>query len=785
MKKTIITMILILKTVFFTSVIKVNAAEFDTLSNSERNQIAEGLNIASTNNTLGMGTGYKIFDVNSSHFNNAILVSERSDQDSDSVTGSSMTEISKEYGSKFGLSGEAGLALPVYNVGFSVSSNFNLDTSGISGTIQDEYYEYYEVKKKMKIAQINWNALDLETVLTTDFKNELAKVDSLLSAKALLEKYGTHVYDNYYFGGVLSISRYVASEKNIQSEYESRNMSLSLKGHISAAISAMANQTDYNMASKEVNTSNTQTTSKISMSGGNNLNALTPTDLFTYKQEYMSEYETGFIYQAWLNSVGRGDMLRVVDAERPTAIWDLLNRNNLLSNEVLVYLKQAFDILTYEQYAQNSLLLNEMPNYIESINYSYNNHMNNLSVTSNNLILPPGVTADFNFGTLLLDKYEETDIDFSIISGSIHGKMNGQTLTINSNTKGQKIVIQLLIKDVPILRFNISIDEGSFLRGFGTKEQPYLISDNSEWTQFIQNDDYFDKHFELINDIDLKGRDYLSGGGEGKKEFTGSLNGNGYTISNATIKSAENWNYIGVFGINKGSISNIKLDNIIVLNDGVNTASNFGSINAGILVGQNLGVIDKVSIKNSAIRIAGQLDANSSINVGGVVGNNLNQVNLTSIKNSHITGLSYLGLGNVNIGGIAGYLSSGTISNSYVSNNKINATTFTQADKTSASYNLGGLVGFATNSNISFVAIYKNEFNQNDKSFGNLSGYTQENTKFINAFYESISSNAVNGKTVSGTRNYRTLTLTNISNSEWNRDWREDENGNPVLRWED
>ena len=41
---------------------------------------------------------------------------------------------------------------------------------------------------------------------------------------------------------------------------------------------------------------------------------------------------------------------------------------------------------------------------------------------------------------------------------------------------------------------------------------------------------------------------------------------------------------------------------IIVLNDGVNTTSNFGSINTGILVGQNLGVIDKVSIKNSAIK---------------------------------------------------------------------------------------------------------------------------------------------------------------------------------------
>ena len=54
---------------------------------------------------------------------------------------------------------------------FSIS-NFNLDTSGISGTIQDEYYEYYELKK-MKIAQINWNTLDLETVLTADFKNEL------------------------------------------------------------------------------------------------------------------------------------------------------------------------------------------------------------------------------------------------------------------------------------------------------------------------------------------------------------------------------------------------------------------------------------------------------------------------------------------------------------------------------------------------------------------------------------------------------------------------------------
>ena len=206
-----------------------------------------------------------------------------------------------------------------------------------------------------------------------------------------------------------------------------------------------------------------------------------------------------------------------------------------------------------------------------------------------------------------------------------------------------------------------------FEDGDGSVLNPYEIS-NINQLQYMNR--YLDANFVLVNDIDASIADTLNGGtgfepvGTQAEPFTGSLNGNNYTITDLEMNRAEQM-YTGLFGvIEGGKVENLALVDARItggertgaiagenrgeiLNSYSNSAEISGSSYTGGLVGINQGIIDDSYA-------SGNVDGENY--TGGLSGNNPGE-----ISNSYFTGTL---TGNDYSGGVAGS-NSGTIFRSY------------------------------------------------------------------------------------------------------------------------
>ena len=110
------------------------------------------------------------------------------------------------------------------------------------------------------------------------------------------------------------------------------------------------------------------------------------------------------------------------------------------------------------------------------------------------------------------------------------------------------ISISLILMSVPA--FAIS--------GSGTEANPYLISSASDILR-IHND--LDGYYKLTADINMQGIEYEPVGNEYEGAFTGTIDGNGHTISNLNINLPEN-KYVGLVGFLEGTVKNLNLNNV-------------------------------------------------------------------------------------------------------------------------------------------------------------------------------------------------------------------------------
>lgn len=188
----------------------------------------------------------------------------------------------------------------------------------------------------------------------------------------------------------------------------------------------------------------------------------------------------------------------------------------------------------------------------------------------------------------------------------------------------------------------------SFAGGSGTEVDPYQI-ETPEQLDSVRH--HLSSYFILNNDIDLS---FYTGdpaggswnGGEGwepigdANPFTGSLDGNGFTITGLSINRQ---NDVGLFGDlgSSGEINNLGIEEIDITGTGVFVGS---------LAGRNSG-----TISNSYAR--GNIIASGSEYVGGLVGVNNGGVIIKSYAGGLIRGAH-------RVGGLSG-ANTGTISNSY------------------------------------------------------------------------------------------------------------------------
>lgn len=222
-------------------------------------------------------------------------------------------------------------------------------------------------------------------------------------------------------------------------------------------------------------------------------------------------------------------------------------------------------------------------------------------------------------------------------------------------------VISVTTQDVASDKWDGNIAT-SFASGSGTYIDPYIIKTGG---QLLLAKNYSDKYFELGGNIDLDNHNWLP------YEFSGTLNGAGYSISKLNI-TGRSTNEQGLFSSLSGRVNNltIKAASISANNNRI------GAI-AGSLSG---------TISNCVVYVE-KITGNSC--VGGIVGYASDGSNISSCK-VLASSSSAIVRGNEYVGGICGYVQSSyktiTIAESIVSINLKGST------------NVGGITGFLSTS---------------------------------------------------------------------------------------
>ncbi|SNT25916.1 The GLUG motif-containing protein, partial [Anaerovirgula multivorans] len=219
--------------------------------------------------------------------------------------------------------------------------------------------------------------------------------------------------------------------------------------------------------------------------------------------------------------------------------------------------------------------------------------------------------------------------------------------------------------------------------GKGTAEDPYIIMTKDQ----LNNMRYEIKaYYRLGNDIDLDEEEWEPVGNS-SMPFSGTLDGNGYSISNLHINKGT-VDYVGLMAYtNNADFRNIKIDDISVSGKnyvgalvgyakGVNLFSNIcigsGEINATSYIGGLAGLIEGGNVEYSSTEV--NIVATSSYG-GGLIGHSRTDISKSVAFGKVAVTSNYAG-------GLVGYIAS----------NNIIAESYATGDITGNAY-IGGLVG--------------------------------------------------------------------------------------------
>ena len=257
-------------------------------------------------------------------------------------------------------------------------------------------------------------------------------------------------------------------------------------------------------------------------------------------------------------------------------------------------------------------------------------------------------------------------------------------------------------------------------KGEGTEEDPYQITNKK---QLINVKYELDACYEVMNDIDLEDEEWIPLGVSAEEAFTGTFNGNGYTISNLFIGNLE-LSSAGLFGV----INNAVIKGINLVNANVASSDYVGSlvgkvigeenyineceVTEGIIEGERYigGLVGGVDEENSAsycyfVDCTTNNEVNSSVSyAGGIIGYGKGDITRCIAEDNHVVGNNY-------VGGIVGYIyGNSTIlecegysiveGSSYVGgiagrSKQISIEGCTTAANVNASRYVGGVVGYA------------------------------------------------------------------------------------------
>lgn len=217
-------------------------------------------------------------------------------------------------------------------------------------------------------------------------------------------------------------------------------------------------------------------------------------------------------------------------------------------------------------------------------------------------------------------------------------------------------------------------DNVNYAGGSGDYENPYLIANEHHLMNIEKN---MSAHYKLTADIDLSGiSNWQPIGGlyieEGDLGFTGSLDGNGYSIKNlqrtSEVPSVNSRSNFGLFGyVGSGAIiKNIKLENV-----NVHISRVYNNIYDRVYFGVVAGKCKDATLSNIEIDGSFKYDGfvQGVVVIGGVCGYAVNSTIETSTNHMNITASRYF----CHVGGILGY-SEKTIVSDCINNGNLSAT---------------------------------------------------------------------------------------------------------------
>ena len=234
---------------------------------------------------------------------------------------------------------------------------------------------------------------------------------------------------------------------------------------------------------------------------------------------------------------------------------------------------------------------------------------------------------------------------------------------------------------VSVFKFTQGIQKSLFAGGSGTQADPYQIASGQQLVNMHEvMADNQTIYFELIDDIDMTGKDWTALNPSGGYLKAMYFDGKGHTISNLTV--GHSVGYPSFAGVLNGTICNVTFDKASIDAGSNNTGVVAGYIGTGSGDSMIVGHCEGVTVSNSTITAAASSNNRNTGGIAGVLGSEK-----STITNCHVTGNNTFTQNTSNtgcsVGGIIGNVATaGTITGCTA-----------KADINSTSYYCGGVIG--------------------------------------------------------------------------------------------
>ena len=599
---------------------------------------------------------------------------------------SSAKEMMQKLGIETSSSAKGTVGISKAKAGFE--SKFSVELDYTTESKVEELFYYYVYRAICENYRLK-TASNYSDYLSTDFIAVINKVEpnNPSSLKNFFDTYGTHVLIQYDKGAQMSLSASAVSESTEVSLKESLSSSISASASAEGKASVeAANQFAIAFDNQSKNTS-VKAQMNWHMDGGDTAY------LSNFSGESITVNEQGV--ENWIASI-KGNTVFLPETSKWVAIWEVIPN----TAEYAVLREALYNYYLEQEITPNTDFFSQYISYSEFTNGTTATYVNPDGYTSlvtykANMSVAPGSTIKVPITDI--ENYEL--VEYRMMSDNATVDKNG-IINVQTNAT-EKVIVQVYGDYLPIATLSFSViqegNNGMFAGGYGTKERPYLISENDQLKSISKLPN---RNFMLINDIDYEDNAWTP------LAFTGSLNGAGYTVKNLKINTATT--KIGFFSeLNSGTVQNLNFDNINISfgESWIGSSAN----NIGIIAGfvDENALIDNCSITNSVISASYGYSYDQRIWIGGIAG-----ISQGTIKNCNVATTSLKGYAKgdscrynsyIYIGGIVGKIENGeenisTVEHSASYDNTIYGYIYTygykkEKDYSDGTFYLGSLVG--------------------------------------------------------------------------------------------